>query len=479
MPIEGLPSSNQRAAQAASSAMISTGAERDIQKDKVKSLISIDRREAINLYGDMVSPEVIAEINLQANESPDQEQGSGGMLAVNAMRKERQRRLELFKRRVKISKYLGRPAPQGKKKFLKHWEEDNELPPPSAEYEVIVKKLKALDQDGKELLKQYVLISGKIAAGRPAEEVEAMKLLLQKIREALTKLGLDETDFAYLEKKAVLLMKEGLLFLFTKEFYSSGKSAVDFSKWVVNAKGGRVTLDIITLLEEFSVPLREKLEMLNNLEIRDVIALLDFLNIDIAAWIRSIEKSKLLIEHTELSDLYFHIAGMHSASDISYLISEYRTRKIELFLDTGTMSKMLKGLNLTMLKRRLSYLGMGNDDLDELNEQARRVAWLKAIATLKTLHINRILTTSSNEFDSVSSKISKLTSISRGVGKGISKDSIKWIEAGLEKTALAAATYKLELLRSLQKMSFDKKREFDIEHLATTISQMSKRLEKV
>ncbi len=479
MPIEGLPSSNQQAAAAANAAMITTGAERQLQQDKVKKLVDLDRKEAIDLYGEMISPEVIAEINLHVDESPNQEQALARQKDIEALRKERKRRLEEYKRKVKIARLRGSSdRPKGKKRFLRQWDTENDIPPPLAEFADSVMRIKALSIEDLDLIKEYLLTSSKIITGKPPEDLDKNKSRLEEIKIALKKLGLNEVDFNYLEQKASLLMKEGLLFLFRREFFSSGRSAEELSKWIISSKGGKVTMDMVTLLEEFSVPIQQKLLMLQNLEILEILALLDFLNIDISAWIRNIEKSKILMDHSDISDLYFHVAGMNSASDISQLISEYRSRRIEVYLETSFGARINKNFQLMMLRRRLNYLGMAKEDIEELNEQSQRVAWLKAIATLKTLHLNRILTTSSREFDSASKKITRLTAVSRGIGKNISKESIKWIEAGLEKTALAAAKYKLELLQSLQKMNFDKKRKFDIDHLTVTIATISKKLSR-
>jgi hypothetical protein len=131
---------------------------------------------------------------------------------------------------------------------------------------------------------------------------------------------------------------------------------------------------------------------------------------------------------------------------------------------------------LAQLSNELQLRGISRDTLEEIKTQARKIAWIKTIASLKEIHLNRILTTSSMEFLRSSRKIEKLTKRAKKLGYDIPQEGIKWIETGLTKLGLDTAKYKLELMRSLQKISFDPKRDDDIKRLSKIIASLAKKL---
>ncbi|MBI5700979.1 hypothetical protein HZC34_03905 [Candidatus Saganbacteria bacterium] len=114
--------------------------------------------------------------------------------------------------------------------------------------------------------------------------------------------------------------------------------------------------------------------------------------------------------------------------------------------------------------------------VDELKNGAspELIEWLNRVIELKQLHLKRVLCGTKNEFEELSIKIAKATKDARGLGLKISRKGVRFVEAKLETLAYETASYKLELLRSMQKISFDKEREKDICWLKAVISRLKR-----
>jgi len=90
------------------------------------------------------------------------------------------------------------------------------------------------------------------------------------------------------------------------------------------------------------------------------------------------------------------------------------------------------------------------------------------ISKIKDLHLKRLLTEDHNEFSALSEKIIKDSS---AFVKPEAKD---WLKEKLDELTLEAATYKANLMQSLQIMEFDPKREKSIKWLKQTVTSLQK-----
>lgn len=139
-----------------------------------------------------------------------------------------------------------------------------------------------------------------------------------------------------------------------------------------------------------------------------------------------------------------------------------KTEKKEEKIPDDHIDKLEHALNTGIVDQ------LKNQDNPEL------VEWLHSIISLKQLHLKRVLCNSKKEFESLSQEIVEHTGVARKLGLKISRRGVSFVEAKLETMATDAANYKLELLRSMQKMSFDKNREKDINWLSDVISRLKR-----
>ena len=147
-------------------------------------------------------------------------------------------------------------------------------------------------------------------------------------------------------------------------------------------------------------------------------------------------------------------------------------------MEDNIFRKIEKYFQLIQIKNELQLRGVGKEQITEIENQARKIAWLKTISSLKEAHLNRILSSSSRDFVKMSKKIEKLTKKAKKLGYDIPSEGIKWIETGLAKLGFDTAVYKLELLKSLQEISYEKNRDEDIKRLEKIIESLKRKLPK-
>lgn len=161
------------------------------------------------------------------------------------------------------------------------------------------------------------------------------------------------------------------------------------------------------------------------------------------------------------------------------LLDEYRMLEVEHLLEDDWRNVFFIFLRLRRLVQILKAFGVEEHKIIETKAQARQIAWIKTIANLKELHLKRVLSSSMSEFQSLSRSIRRYTIKARRLGIDISKEGLQWVEARLETLAFEAARYKLELLNSMQELSYDKKREKDIQWLNQTIRDLKERQKQI
>lgn len=155
------------------------------------------------------------------------------------------------------------------------------------------------------------------------------------------------------------------------------------------------------------------------------------------------------------------------------LIDEYKVLEIGRLLEESWVKLAVINLRLFRVKLSLKELGMKPEILEEINLAARRIAFLKLVALLKETHLKRVFSGSKQEFDQASGVIKFLTNKVLKIKVDIPAGSLNWIKERLETLAKESAKYKLELLRSLQTLSYEAEREKNIKWLETTVARLS------
>jgi hypothetical protein len=165
--------------------------------------------------------------------------------------------------------------------------------------------------------------------------------------------------------------------------------------------------------------------------------------------------------------------------DKSLLLDELRMLEVERLIEEDWRKLFFLLLRQRRLVESLSFFQVSASEIEQIKNQARKIAWIKCISILKETHLKRVFSSSQGEFNKLSKLIRKLTIKARGLGIEISREGIQWIEARLETLGIETATYKLNLLNSMQKINYDKSREKDIKWLSITIGQLKDRRKNI
>jgi hypothetical protein len=155
------------------------------------------------------------------------------------------------------------------------------------------------------------------------------------------------------------------------------------------------------------------------------------------------------------------------------LREEYKVLTLAEFLEDDFIKLWIIRYRNNKVKNRLIEMKVSEKDMEKTQFTCQKIAWLKIISTLKELHLNRVLSYSSGEFSNITKEINRLSRKARRIHINVPEEEIKWIDDHFQHLALQAAQYKLNLLKSLQKLSFDKEREGNIKWLQNTIPRLS------
>ncbi|OGC08592.1 hypothetical protein A2526_00405 [candidate division WOR-1 bacterium RIFOXYD2_FULL_36_8] len=159
-------------------------------------------------------------------------------------------------------------------------------------------------------------------------------------------------------------------------------------------------------------------------------------------------------------------------SEIQSLEDQLRNNTIQTLITENLIEKYSLSIENNFIKRKLLTLKETEKRMEEVIHEAKRLAWLKSVVILKELHLNRILSSTKKDFERLTRKINNHTLRTRELGLHISPDGAKWIEAKLEDMASQAAAYKIELLKSMQTLSYEEEREKDIKWLSEIIVKL-------
>lgn len=467
MPIEGLPGSNQQAAFGGAGGVASTGFDRIFSKDKKNNLIDSETQAKFkNVLVDMISTDATPEVDTKRERKPMEEQ---------LLYQEELKRISDNKLRS-ITK-----TPEERKKHKEEKEEEGEEnasreqkePLSAEEYLSTADKMKMIEED---LLKNYIALTAKQMVGRPKNAMEGVRVDLGALRNQLLAQGFLMNDFTYLDHKTAELIKESFLRLIKDKFNKSPETPIDMIDWILNAKTGRSIMELLSLLEKDVLTPTEKNDILRTFEIPDLVQIASYMKLDIDSWMSILQKESIKIRKEEGLDMFFHILEEPQLRDISVVIDGLRMSTTAYLMEDNIFKKIGMYLKLQQTQNELYKRGVGQKSIEEIKTQSRKIAWIRTITHLKETHLNRILTTSSIEFTRASRKIERLTKRAKKLGYDIPQEGIKWIETGLIKLGLETAQYKLELLKSLQKISYDPKREKDISRLAKIIADLERKM---
>ena len=134
------------------------------------------------------------------------------------------------------------------------------------------------------------------------------------------------------------------------------------------------------------------------------------------------------------------------------------------------------GFKISAVRSDLLRGGLSSEDLNRLERRGRKIAFMKVIVYLKHLHLKRVFSSTTEDFEKCSKEIKYYNKKLGRLGFEISDEGLKWIRKNFEALAYKIATYKLNLLKSMQSLGFDKKREAEIHKLEAAIERIKSSL---
>lgn len=184
-------------------------------------------------------------------------------------------------------------------------------------------------------------------------------------------------------------------------------------------------------------------------------------------------------KHTRSGGVKIDTSLIEAEKIKSLLLDEFRILRVKQLLEENLINKIAIFWRLNEVTQALRYAGATKDEINKAKTQARRIAWAKSIAILKELHLKRVFSDSYQQFNRYSLSITKYTIKARKLGYDLPKKGVQWIESRLETLALETADYKLKLLKSMQKLGYDKEREENIKQLTFAVERYQHKIKAV
>ena len=438
-PISARPPATQEAI-GGTGALIATSLERELNRlkrlDIAETQPKIQFRKVLH---ELLDPEIVPEVKKRREKKPYEEE------------------LNYYERLIRISPKYRREQKEEKKEKGKR--EGSET----------AKEEKVIDFFGKkavdlEILKKYAVYYAKKVLGLPKDEQEAIQKELNNLKALL---GLDEVILENFQRQIQKAIAETLSLKIQAILFKMLLKPSQLVEWVLYKGKNQLERQILSVIfkEDFkpeALPVQELVEIASQvgLDLEEYLKLWSLENIIITA------SGKVSVESLKVQE-------------IELLLDQLRLLKIEELLADNLRKLIITRLKIQGSLRNLRELGINQETVIEIETQARRIAWLKTIAALKELHLKRVFTSSASQFDLYSKEIVLKTRMARRLGFDIPKEGVAWIEAELETLAFNTATYKLDLLKSMQNLAFDKEREKDLKHLASTINRLKRKKEQV
>jgi len=421
-------SGSQEQGYAASASMIITGLEKELN------------RKINNIKTEIVDPK----IQLQALENYIQKLSATTTVDEIKKRKDDQRKgsNQSLPKRKKQGKIKTKSTPSRAK--------------------IVVFKTRLKSKSGKEktidpkLLREYIILEAKKQSGVPIEEQAETKKRLVEIEEVFKRDQISPELLHIYRSKIKITIKNELLSLIKNILFKNLKNPYEIFEKILSQENASTLIKIVAegrAIDDF--PLEELVGTAKNLGV----------NLD--KWIAYWNFEKVKIQPSGIVTI-----NPQLEEEINFKKDGFRSLYIDFLLGEGWIDNLKLRLKISKETKNLKKYGLSEEEIKVIINQAIHLAWLKIITSLKDLHLKRVLSASEEEFVSYSAKIAKLTQQAKKLTQNVSEKGQALIKGKLETLALGAAKYKLEFLKSMQNIEYQKEREKDI----LWIEQLIKRL---
>ncbi|MFC1496135.1 hypothetical protein ACFL52_01840 [Candidatus Margulisiibacteriota bacterium] len=157
---------------------------------------------------------------------------------------------------------------------------------------------------------------------------------------------------------------------------------------------------------------------------------------------------------------------------ILYLTDELKLLQIGKYLEDDWIKYFIINIRSQVVANTLMDLNVEELTIEKILTQAKQISWLKLIHELKAAHLKRIFSGSQKDFDYYTRVIDYYTQKMRKIDLEKPEAELNMIHSKLAEVAYETAGYKLGLLKSIQTLTFDKKREKDIKWLESTLKHL-------
>jgi hypothetical protein len=312
-------------------------------------------------------------------------------------------------------------------------------------------------------LRDYVIVLAKRLLGLPKEELPQTTQNYLELRKAFLSEGISQELLAKKEEEIIELIKTELMESIKTQLLEVIENPAQAATMVLGNTESKVITQLLGGITEVKA---------DTYNLPELLGAANLVGINLDYWISYWNYDKIRLN--EKNEIEISVALIERQKDRRILMDEYRNLWVLRYLTSNWLEKFKFYNQLRTIERRLSALDFEKDDLEDLQIQARRLAWLQALKKLKQAHLLRVFSISAKEFEQSSKQIEQLTKLTRSLAIDISQRGFKLIETNLHSLAIQTAKYKIELLQSLQNLDNNPSRANEI----TSIQNALKRLNK-
>jgi len=325
-----------------------------------------------------------------------------------------------------------------------------------------------------ELLKEYFHILAEILIYNPST-----REIFLKMEELDRRIGLSADALNRLKARVSNLIFEELAYHLKRELSKQLSSTEKIVNFIIKTREVAALLNFSFFNKILSRPTIKANNYLHN-QLQSILAdNIKFATSDIKGVVKIAKELGLEIDPSTFASLAEKIKREPSGtivvdnSDLAeervkqLLLDEYKLVEVAEILEPNLMRKSLLLFQKWQVIKVLQAANISMLDIESARLEARKIAWAKCVAVLKELHLKRVFSSSMKEFSQHSITIKQYTAKAKQLGP-------EWIKERLERLALDSASYKLELLHSMQALEYNKEREKDIKALTITIQHYKK-----
>lgn len=313
-------------------------------------------------------------------------------------------------------------------------------------------------------IKEYIINLAKIFAQMPQEEQPNIRQALKDFRGKLLKIDIAKKEIISFEQLIQKSVAQDLRIYIKKALVSQVFHSAKMLDLALNKDSLHLILSTLSP--------QSKLENLAQL-----IEMSKQMGLDLNFWISYWNLEKISL--SPAGEVMIDYTALENEKALGIAKDEYRHLEYQRLIASSFFEAVSLMVKLWQIKDELKLMGLSHDEMAFLFQQAKHLAWLKTIAELKELHLKRVLSSSQKDFIYFSFIIEKLTLKARRLGSHISPSGSEWLRQKLEDLAIETAQYKLDLMRSLQKLEFDSQRENDIQWIEKTLHKLQQKRKKL